>query len=297
MNDDGTQTIKISVNMKQNHKIRLFYFMSESNFGDVLTLVIFNKLFGLDVEQAGKKYSDIVAIGSLLECIIAKPSQWFKIFRKYFYPCLLVWGTGFIEEQQYENQKLKRRVDIRAVRGYNTLERLRRITGKPLESVVVADPGLLAGRLIDASQINKKYALGIIPHYVDKGNPLLEKIKVKNAVVIDIQQSPEEFLKRLAECENVISSAMHGLIAADSLGIPNIRMTLSDKILGGDYKYNDYYSAFGLDSHIKIDLARFEFLDKDLPNIRINYKIKPDKVTELQEALIASFPYKGLKNC
>ena len=38
---------------------------------------------------------------------------------------------------------------------------------------------------------------------------------------------------------------MHGLIVADSFGIPNRRMPLSSGIIS-DLKFNDYYSAFGL---------------------------------------------------
>ena len=46
---------------------------------------------------------------------------------------------------------------------------------------------------------------------------------------------------------------MHGLIAADSFCIPNIRIILSDNIIGKDFKYNDYYSVFGIENHNKID--------------------------------------------
>ena len=49
---------------------------------------------------------------------------------------------------------------------------------------------------------------------------------------------------------------MYGLIVADVLYIPNVRMILSDKISGGDYKFNDYYSAFGLNEHEKIILMK-----------------------------------------
>jgi len=47
---------------------------------------------------------------------------------------------------------------------------------------------------------------------------------------------------------------MYGLIVADSLGIPNFRMVLSDKIIGGGCQYNDYYLAFWIENHNYIDL-------------------------------------------
>ena len=168
---------------------------------------------------------------------------------------------------------------------------MRKITGRKLDNAAIGDPGLLAARLVDIQGVKKKYALGIIPHYVDKNSPLLSKIKIENARLIDIQQNPADFLAKIAECENVISSAMHGLIAADSLGIPNIRMILSDKIVGGDYKYDDYYSAFGIIKHAKIDLRGIPAFD-DLDFIRKSYRIRPEMVERICDALSAVFPYK-----
>jgi hypothetical protein len=86
---------------------------------------------------------------------------------------------------------------------------------------------------------------------------------------------------------------MHGLISADSLGIPNIRMILGGNITGGDYKFDDYYSAFGIKNHNRINLEEQTFTDSDLPNIANNYEINMKKVKELQDALINSFPYGG----
>jgi len=217
------------------------------------------------------------------------------LIREVFYhlPAVCVWGAGFIEEPDLGRQKLLRRLDVRACRGLHTLNLLKKINGaKVSENTVTADPGLLAGRLTDTSDIVKKYALGVIPHYVDKNNPLLSKIDVKDSTILDIQQSPETFIKTIAQCENVISSSLHGLIAADSLGIPSVRMILSDNIHGGDFKFNDYYSAFGMDSHDVINLARRKFTNRDLPGIKNNYKIKPETVMNLQNALLASFPFK-----
>ena len=273
-------------------KVGLHYFSGTPNFGDALNRDVFHKLFDIDVVKSNTEYCDIVAIGSLLQGFVFNASNWTSVFDKYLLPRMFVWGAGFMRNPEYDNEQLLRCIDVCAVRGYLTLDRLIKITGKPLEGVVIADPGLLASRLFNTASVEKKYTLGIIPHYVDEDNPLLNKIRVNNSVLLDIKQPPEIFMMRLAECENAISSAMHGLIAADSLGIPNVRMILSDKIGGGDYKFNDYYSAFGIKEHDRIDLNQQEFSDRDMPSIGANYKICPQKVGELQDALIASFPYK-----
>lgn len=159
------------------------------------------------------------------------------------------------------------------------------------ENVVLGDPGLLVSKMYDVKNVKKKYKLGIIPHFTDRNSTLLNKIKVENSVVLNICEEPEVLVPKIAECEYIISSAMHGLIAADSLKIPNIRMTLGDGVVGGDYKFDDYYSALGLDKHECINLNNRDFTDNDVPYIKMNYKVDANKVAEIQQKLIDAFPF------
>lgn len=281
--------IPVFIKNHQLKSVKLFFYNDELNFGDLLNIDISCKIFKTNIIKANEQNCAALFIGSLLQCFLSNKS-FLRRIKSLLLPRMKIWGAGFIAPAEYKTEKLMRRVNIYAVRGFLTLNRLQKIKNKKLKNIAIGDPGLLASKLIDTSKIQKKYSLGIIPHYVDKDNPLLNKIKIENSVVIDIQQSPEIFLAQIAKCENVIASAMHGLIAADSLGIPNIRMVLSDKIVGGDYKYNDYYSAFGLDSHPKIDLREIDIFN-DLKFIKQNYKVTQTAVKKIQQDLIDSFPY------
>lgn len=276
-------------------KVICYYFDEEPNFGDLLNISIF-KMFGINIEAGKNKNSQIVAIGSLLQMFFKKKKLSFvhQLSLKLNKP-IIVYGSGFIEEVP-SYCSLLRKLDIRAVRGYYSLEKLKTLKNNNIKiasDVAIGDPGLLSKYLIDVSKVEKKYNLGIVPHYVDKNNPLLDKIQVKNSIVIDIQQEPECFLKQIAQCKNVISSAMHGLVAADSLGIPNVRMVVSDKIIGGDYKFNDYYSAFGVKNHHVVNLSEQIFTDDDIPNISKKYNVKQEQVEKICQNLIAKFPYGG----
>ena len=64
--------------------------------------------------------------------------------------------------------------------------------------------------------------------------------------MIDVFSETVEFIQQVSQCEMILSSSLHGLITADALKIPNRWIKLSDKIRGNDYKFADYYSAFGL---------------------------------------------------
>lgn len=63
---------------------------------------------------------------------------------------------------------------------------------------------------------------------------------------MNIEKNPYIFLKTLKKCKNVLSSALHGLITAVSLEMPNLRIIVSNEILGGYYKFIEYYLAYGL---------------------------------------------------
>ena len=272
-------------------KIKLYWYTSEYNFGDVLNTLIFKDFWHLNFTHCKASRCDCVAIGSILALLLTNKFTIGRRLRKIFKKPVKVWGSGFSREDPTGCAKMMRRLDVYAVRGKTTLKRLQKYTGKSLSSVVLGDPGLLASKLYDYKNLPKKYELGIIPHYVDQDSPFLQNINVENSIVIDVTQPVEQTLKQIAQCKHIISSAMHGLIVADSFGIPNIRMVLSDKIMGGDYKFIDYYSAFDMEMPTPVIMT---------PETRINstefikqqYKVPYAKVQEICDALIASFPYK-----
>ncbi len=272
-------------------KTTAYWYDTEANFGDMLTPNILRKIFNISLEHAEPQNCNIYAIGSILESLFTNSMSLRKRIKKLFNKPVIIWGSGFIKPEQNQKYISIRKMDVRAVRGKLTLERIQKYI-KTKQDIVLGDPGLLCSMLIDTSNINKKYELGIIPHYVDSKSPYLNNINVKNSVIIDITKPVEHVLKQIAQCKCIISSAMHGLIAADSLGIPNIRMILSDKIIGGDYKYNDYYSAFGIKNHHKVDLRKEFFLEKDLGALSKNYQVKKEVVHQKQIELLKAFPYK-----
>ena len=112
----------------------------------------------------------------------------------------------------------------------------------------LGDPALLCAGLIDPSP-RKMFSVGLVPHYVDRGDPALDALAGRlgpRCAVIDVRLPPLDFLRRLNACDFVLSSSLHGLIVADALGVPNHWLKLSDKLFGEGYKFRDYYSAFGL---------------------------------------------------
>jgi hypothetical protein len=84
---------------------------------------------------------------------------------------------------------------------------------------------------------NKKYKLGIISHYVDY-NIALRRFPGER--IINIINTPENFINEICECEEIWSSSLHGLIIPQVYGIKASHIKLSDNVIGGSFKFNDY---------------------------------------------------------
>lgn len=146
----------------------------------------------------------------------------------------------------------------------------------------MGDFGLLAYKLLDEMP-EKKYDIGICPHYGFKNHPIFQKLlkEIPNSIFLDTEEDIFEFMKKLAACKTILSTGMHPLIAADSLGIPNVWAT----VLGFENTYTrfktlDYYSALGVENSKPLDL-RYEKVDVEY--IIKNYKVERKKVLEVQQ--------------
>lgn len=215
--------------------IKLHWARSKPNFGDMLSPLIVERVAGRPVVYAKTSECDLVAIGSLMQRL--KEHWWNRRVH--------VWGAGFIGAQK---QHASRHI-VHAVRGPETAA----LINKTSSSVALGDPALLADRLDEKLlQSPKKHRLSIIPHYKDQGTASLASLIELNpkANVIDVFSDPLAVLREIAASELVLSSAMHGLIAADSLQVPNYRISLSESLRGGDFKFNDYYGALGLQPEV-----------------------------------------------
>lgn len=213
----------------QPKALKLHYSRSKPNFGDALSPLICEAVSGRQIRYANIRHCDLIAVGSLLHRL---PENWL-ISRKH------VWGTGFISElQPYQSKHY-----LHALRG--------RYSAKAIHagsSVALGDPGLLADQLISFGKPEKRFSVRIIEHYKDWLHPETDRLlaEIPGSVRLDVFSEPLSLLRKIQQCDLILSSAMHGLIAADSLSVPNAWLKLTGKIRGGDFKFRDYYSAFGL---------------------------------------------------
>jgi len=216
-----------------NEGLLLKYWDFENNWGDTVNPYIAEKLTGKKVISSNSIFNflnktEVLGIGSI---IVGDLSNY------------VIWGSGIISEK---TELLTKPKEILALRGLNTLRKIKEVGG---DCEVFGDPVLLFPEIFSSSQVVKKYKYGIVPHFKDKQSIGIQKIaSLQNPEIkiIDIQSGIEEFVLAILSCENILSSSLHGLILAEAYGIPTCRVVFSEKLLGGDFKFYDYYSGVGI---------------------------------------------------
>lgn len=238
------------------------YFCDFENFGDALSPYLMRHLLKCDIVSATPANADIMGVGSIFfegeyfffdrKKLMSKEMLkwlWYKIKGLWQKP-LIVWGSAFLHEPKISSRILHyRRLDIRAVRGRKTLNLLKEAGFVLSENVALGDPGLLYAELIpNLVHEPKRYDLAVVSRHVNPDCGRQMELRARevgiNAKMIDLMNpDPLQTLRDIAASNKVLSAAMHPLIVADSLGIPN---ALIDVMGYNRWKIDDYYSAFGM---------------------------------------------------
>lgn len=229
--------------MTEIKMIRLYHCRA-NNFGDAMNPILIERLTGQKCRYAGKMTADIIGIGSILNGFV-RP-RFAKKIRDFFAFPAWVWSSGFIKEADCP-EYFRKNISFAALRGKISLKRAEKIVGRSLD-VPLGDGGLLFYCMFDRLPA-KKYSVGLTPHVQDLDSPVFQKLAetLPHSILINFHDEPLSVLRQIARCDFILSSSMHGLIAADSLGIPNCWLKASDRLTGGDYKFRDYYSVFDIE--------------------------------------------------
>ncbi len=280
---------------RSSETIKLFYYYSKKNFGDQLNLIISEKIFNKKVELSHPYYCKYTMIGSILEPFILHKKNFRNIVKKNIFPPVKIFGSGFLAPTPSSSEEYIRKLHIDAVRGRLTRDRFAKHLNKNLDHICLGDPGLLTSILVK-NNIQKKYSVGIIAHMANANDRNIIKLKEKipESILINMLDDAKKIIQQISSCEIILSNTMHGLIVADSFGIPNKRLLLQNDLIGGDYKFIDYYSAFDLELQNTFDLRienSYKELSAQLNKVKKEYNIHYDQVIEIQENLLKAAPF------
>lgn len=203
--------------------VKAYWWGEVPNFGDRLAPLLLERFADIEVKWDTISHSSIATIGSILEHI---PPLWDGY----------VLGSGRLFEHSRLHLKM---AIILSIRGPLSA---RGIAG----DFALGDPGLLANELVGPQE--KQWNLGIVPHWQD--DELAERFKKlvprsATVKVINPQDDPLTVLRQIGACQRIVTSSLHGMIAADAFGGIPRRVEICPKMEkdGGNFKFRDYSAS------------------------------------------------------
>ncbi len=212
----------------QERAIRVAYFLRIPNVGDTINPSLVTAITGRGVAHAaGENEPHLLAVGS----VMASATAWSH-----------VWGTGVMHPDLGAGSVCPG--NVYALRGRLTYSAMKR-SGIAIGDVPLGDPAYLAPRLLGIERaMAPKFRAGLVCHYVDRSHPVLRRMMRESGVAdLNVHESPDVFLARMAECETVLSTSLHGLVLAEALGIPSVWIEAGDEVAGGGFKFRDWFST------------------------------------------------------
>lgn len=235
------------------------------NVGDWLSKIVVDHAAahcGIDLDKTVSKTKHLYAIGSIL----------------LGFQDATIWGSGFLRDitqsRSFVPYALLHRhwhtTDVRAVRGPESRRILLKMGIDCPE--LYEDPAIL----MPLFYIPKRLApvpYALIPHFIDvpkyAGNPY---------ILHTFNKDYRLFIDRLCSAAIVYSSSLHGIILAESYGIPAILLNEQGEC---PFKYRDYYHSTG---RFEIPVAR------SLEEAMTMTPLPVPDLTKMQEALLRAFP-------
>lgn len=208
--------------MELGSPCKAYWWRGVRNFGDALAPLLLEHFAGIKSEWSAVADASIISIGSILEHL---PPKWGGF----------ILGSGRLKEFSHVDLS---RATVLAIRGPLSARGM-------YGNFAIGDPGLLANELVGPQ--DKKWDLGIVPHWKDKElvARFTKLVRPPSTIkVIDPRQDPLTILRQIGACRRIVTSSLHGMIVADAFNIPR-RVEISPALNneGGNFKFRDYSAS------------------------------------------------------
>ena len=276
--------------------IRLYYW-DYPNFGDQLSRYLIEKITGKPVVYSPPPFDNItlLAVGSLID-----PS----VLRKN----VVIWGTGTLQTTILDRPSLKLFPVNRLIRQIKDLvqtaqPRICAVRGPRTRDIlqnrglycpnVFGDPAILLPKYYMPRKKLTRNPIGLILHHTQhltrEQLAFCANIGIRTISIFRKKNNEiENFIEEVCACERVFSSSLHGLIVAQTYGIPAQWIRLKNNSIHADdwHKFEDYFLGACQEPQKALDI---DLSDRDLLNIQ---KIVPPKIKRfaMADALLDSFP-------
>lgn len=229
--------------------------MKSSNFGDGVNNKFWRKIIQKDI-KFNKDEEHYITTGSIM-CQVNKNS--------------IILGSGFISDKadlggrKFKSQANKKYVipkKVISVRG--PLSRKKMIDFGIDCPENYGDPLILMPCIYRKQKKIEENIVGIIPHYIDKNNNNIFKIKEEleknkyKVKIIDIcvGRRYNKLINEINECKYIISSSLHGVIMGIVYKKKTIYTKVSNKVIGGSFKFQDFFKSININYEYKKDFSK-----------------------------------------
>ena len=242
------------------------------NFGDWLSPLVFasytDKRILFQSPTAVATHKHLISLGSIGRFIKGNS---------------VVVGTGISSDEISLNPKAK----YISVRGPVTARVLRESGGPNVESF--GDPGVILSRIIPVVRPQKTNGrTAFVRHFSHKQIPMILNDNMDELdVLMSHPESITEFVTKLNQYDNVVTSAMHVFITCQSYGIPCALVTFDgfvENVHGNGIKYGDYALGAGLERVDPVPVS-LNLTTVNFENIMRDDKVSEAKKDEVIEAV------------
>ncbi len=248
-------------------RVNLEWWQHKENIGDSISPVICDYMLSrrnLSFDSRAKKTCHLMAVGSI--CGEGRVDA-------------TVWGSGVHLDSLKNNIKdtmKNRKLDIRAVRGPETEKFLKDVGIRCPK--VYGDPAIIMPLIYKPDDSHgKKYNTSLVLHVLRKDKTLIPS----EVNLIDTETSDYKyFIDEIVSSEKIISSSLHGIILAESYGIPTL--FLCDGVEDQMMKYRDWY--------LSTNRPDFKYARSIEEALAMQPMELPD-LSALREKLMDAFPY------
>lgn len=197
-----------------------YWFAKLPNLGDAVAPILLEHVSGVPPVRVSHRYrGKVVSIGSVLDRVRRGD---------------VVWGTGALRREPHRTPG----VTFLAVRGPLTRE----LVQEAEVPEVYGDPAMLLPQVHRGAR-EIRYEVGLVPHYAD--HEAVRSPDPAGVPLIDVTRPWREVVDRITACQVILSSSLHGIVVAEAYGIPAVWVAAEGRLVGGDFKFRDYYLGTG----------------------------------------------------
>ncbi|PRZ18892.1 polysaccharide pyruvyl transferase family protein [Nesterenkonia sandarakina] len=282
---DAAQAIENGQPVAGEAPLQAFWWDRKANFGDAVGPWLAAALTKRDVVNVRPTKENPIPVQGRATALVG------SIIHMINREDMDIWGAGLMRPLSAKSPLRKfTGIRVHAVRGHLTRHELQTKLGWDVPEVL-GDPALLLARhYTPRPSRHAEPKIAFVPHMSHR--PRFKTIDDDVFDVVDVRDDLTLVVDAIANSTACVSTSLHGLIVAQTYGVPWVWLNITDAELGGgDFKFRDFFSTLRGATPAQVDVTLEGLADLDLAAVARRCSL-PELDIDL-EALEAALPMKA----